>query len=90
MSREYDIAVVGGGLAGASLACALADTGLSVALIEAVAFDTPADDNLKARTTALLLWMSGRGRRRPSKVEAKPFSLALLTHSWVNASSPEN
>ena len=53
MSREYDIAVVGGGLAGASLACALADTGLSVALIEAVAFDTPADDNLRARTTAL-------------------------------------
>tara|TARA_B100001079_G_scaffold265305_1_gene270875 strand:+ start:669 stop:1898 length:1230 start_codon:yes stop_codon:yes gene_type:complete len=53
VSREYDIAVVGGGLAGASLACALADTGLSVALIEAVAFDTPADDNLRARTTAL-------------------------------------
>lgn len=53
MSRDYDIAVVGGGLAGASLACALADSGLSIALIEAVAFDTPADENLKARTTAL-------------------------------------
>ena len=36
MSRDYDIAVVGGGLAGASLACALADTGLSIALVEAV------------------------------------------------------
>lgn len=53
MSADYDIAVVGGGLAGASLACALADTGLTIALIEAVAFDAPADDNMKARTTAL-------------------------------------
>lgn len=50
---DYDIAVVGGGLAGASLACALADTGLSIALIEAVPFDAPADDNMAARTTAL-------------------------------------
>ncbi|HET7314540.1 2-octaprenyl-6-methoxyphenyl hydroxylase [Salinisphaera sp.] len=53
MSKNYDIAVVGGGLAGASLACALSDTGLSIALIEAVAFDAPADENMKARTTAL-------------------------------------
>ncbi|MBO9471425.1 2-octaprenyl-6-methoxyphenyl hydroxylase [Endozoicomonas sp. G2_2] len=53
MSRDYDIAVVGGGLAGASLACALADTGLSIALVEAVPFDTPADANMQARTTAL-------------------------------------
>lgn len=53
MSRDYDIAVVGGGLAGASLACALADTGLSIALVEAVPFDTPADANMQARTTAI-------------------------------------
>src|SRR5690625_3075163 len=53
MKIDYDIAVVGGGLAGASLACALAGTGLTIALIEAVAFDAPADDNMKARTTAL-------------------------------------
>lgn len=53
MSRDYDIAVVGGGLAGASLACALADTGLSIALIEAVPFDAPADTNMQVRTTAL-------------------------------------
>jgi 2-octaprenyl-6-methoxyphenol hydroxylase len=50
---KYDIAVVGGGLAGASLACALANTGLQIALIEAQAFDAPADDNMRARTTAL-------------------------------------
>ncbi|WP_423823612.1 2-octaprenyl-6-methoxyphenyl hydroxylase [Salinisphaera sp. SPP-AMP-43] len=53
MNADYDIAVVGGGLAGASLACALSDTGLRIALIEAVAFDAPADENLQARTTAL-------------------------------------
>ncbi|MES1954857.1 FAD-dependent monooxygenase [Salinisphaera hydrothermalis] len=53
MSTDYDIAVVGGGLAGASLACALSDSGLRIALIETVAFDAPADENMKARTTAL-------------------------------------
>lgn len=53
MTQDYDIAVVGGGLAGASLACALADSGLSIALIEAVAFDAPVDDQMQARTTAL-------------------------------------
>lgn len=53
MSADYDIAVIGGGLAGASLACALADTGLSIALVEAVPFDAPADENMRARTTAL-------------------------------------
>ena len=53
MSRDYDITVVGGGLAGASLACSLADSGLSIALVEAVPFDAPADANMQARTTAL-------------------------------------
>ena len=61
MSADHDITVIGGGLAGASLACALADTGLSIALVEAVRFDTPADeptdepkvDNMRARTTAI-------------------------------------
>lgn len=53
MSIDYDIAVVGGGLAGASMACALADSGLSIVLIEATAFDAPADANMQARTTAL-------------------------------------
>ncbi len=52
-SADYDIAVVGGGLAGASLACAVADTGLSVALIEATPFDAQPDANMRARTTAI-------------------------------------
>ncbi len=44
----------------------------------------------KALTTALLLLMSGSGRCLPSNVVALPASLALATHSWVKASSPEN
>ena len=36
MNNQYDIAIVGGGLVGASLACALADTDIRVVLIEAV------------------------------------------------------
>lgn len=37
MSADYDIAIVGGGLVGASLACALDGAGLRVALVEAEA-----------------------------------------------------
>lgn len=53
MSTDYDIAVVGGGLAGVSLACALSDTGLRIALIEAVDLEAPPDPNMKARNIAL-------------------------------------
>jgi len=52
-ASAFDITVVGGGLAGASLACALADTGLSVALVEAVPFAAEPSVAMQARTTAI-------------------------------------
>src|SRR3546814_2411722 len=42
---QHDIVIIGGGLVGAGLACALADSGLDVALVEAVA----ADDDMQPR-----------------------------------------
>jgi 2-octaprenyl-6-methoxyphenol hydroxylase len=48
-----DIAIVGGGMVGASLAVALRGTGLTVALIEAHAPDSAAQPSFDERTTAL-------------------------------------
>lgn len=53
MTSDYDIAVIGGGLVGASLACALSPLGLRVALIEAVAFKTASQPSYDDRTLAL-------------------------------------
>ena len=49
----YDVAIVGGGLVGASLACALAPSGLKVALVEAVAFKAASQPSYDDRTLAL-------------------------------------
>lgn len=51
--KSYDIAIIGGGLVGASLACALAPLGLKVALIEAVARTAAAQPSYDDRTLAL-------------------------------------
>jgi len=50
---ECDVAIVGGGMVGASLALALAETGLSILLIEAVAPDSITQPSFDDRTTAL-------------------------------------
>jgi 2-octaprenyl-6-methoxyphenol hydroxylase len=50
---QFDIAIVGGGMVGASLAAALAPVGLKVALIEAVAHDSASQPSFDERTTAL-------------------------------------
>lgn len=52
-TQDFDIAIVGGGMVGASLAVALAPLGLKVALIEAVAHDSASQPSFDERTTAL-------------------------------------
>ncbi|HWW22007.1 MAG TPA: 2-octaprenyl-6-methoxyphenyl hydroxylase [Steroidobacteraceae bacterium] len=56
---RYDVAIVGGGMVGASLALALAGTQRRVLLIEAVAADSSQQPSFDDRTTAL-----GNGARR--------------------------
>ena len=53
MTRAFDIAIVGGGMVGASLAVALAPLGLKVALVKAFAHDSAAQPSFDERTTAL-------------------------------------
>src|SRR6266702_3492194 len=53
ITQAFDIAIVGGGMVGASLAAALAPLGLKLALIEAVAHDSASQPSFDERTTAL-------------------------------------
>jgi len=53
MSRSCDIAIVGGGLAGASLAVALAPLGYDIKVIEAVAYKAAEQPSYDDRTLAL-------------------------------------
>lgn len=51
--RRCDVAIIGGGLVGASLACALAPLGLRLALFEAVSFRAASQPSYDDRTLAL-------------------------------------
>jgi 2-octaprenyl-6-methoxyphenol hydroxylase len=51
--QEFDVAIVGGGMVGASCALALAGSGRSVVLIEGIAPDSAAQPSFDERTTAL-------------------------------------
>src|SRR6187399_3760630 len=59
MTAEYDVAIVGGGMVGASFALALRATKLRVLLIESVAPDSALQPSFDERTTAL-----GNGSRQ--------------------------
>jgi|HigsolmetaAR201D_1030396.scaffolds.fasta_scaffold00507_12 2-octaprenyl-6-methoxyphenol hydroxylase len=52
-AADFDVVIGGGGLVGATLALALAELDLRVALIEASAFDDPGQPSFDDRTTAL-------------------------------------
>jgi len=53
MADRYDLAIVGGGLVGASLAASLSATKLRIALVEAFAPDSASQPSFDERTTAL-------------------------------------
>ncbi len=53
MNETFDIAIVGGGMVGASLAVALQEVDVRVALIEAVPHDAAQNPSFDERTTAL-------------------------------------
>ncbi len=50
---NFDIVITGGGMAGSSLAAALIPTGLSIAIVEAVAYDSGDQPSFDERTVAL-------------------------------------
>ena len=75
MIETFDIAIVGGGMVGASLAVALEGLGVRIALIEAVPHDSDLQPSFDERTTAL----SNGSRRILQTLEVWPPVSAAAT-----------
>ena len=67
MKSEFDIVIVGGGVVGATLACALKDSGLSIALLDAQA---PAQYDPKSEVDLRVFALSYASRRILERVGA--------------------
>tara|TARA_B100000029_G_scaffold516146_1_gene627199 strand:+ start:194 stop:1429 length:1236 start_codon:yes stop_codon:yes gene_type:complete len=57
MDKKNDILIIGGGLVGASLACALENLGLRITIVESTPFDSQAQPSFDERTIAIT-WSS--------------------------------
>ena len=53
MEKQFDIVIVGGGLVGASLACALGNSALKVGVVESIPPGDPGQPSYDDRTIAL-------------------------------------
>src|SRR5438105_15588358 len=81
---EVDVAIIGGGLVGASLAAALAGTGVRLLLVESAPFGRSGQPSFDERTTALgsarrrilesLCWWSALARERAA-IRGRPVSV---------------
>ncbi len=83
-SMQYDVVIIGGGLVGASLAAALKDSGLSVALVEAA---TPLPNPLPETPSPQSSPASGRGCEREVGQAGNPRSgcsqnLSSISDDW--------
>ena len=99
MNKKYDLVIVGGGMVGASLAVALKDSGLSIAIIEAFAWKDQKQPSFDDRSIALSygskkileamsVWPSLKDRCQPIKTihvsDRGYFGATRLRHTEEN------